>query len=216
MDDIEHAAVASCSLAAGDAFAIEMDTLSKLLSGASASVDSDMVAAIRRTEELLGSCRSATQRLVVGRPPFRGGLARWCETRLAAYIEANLDSKITAADLAGVVRLSTGHFFRAFRQSFGEAPLAYVTRQRIRRSQALMLSTRATLEEIALGCGMFDAPHFTRVFRKIVGKNPSVWRRGFAGKAVRRVSASRRPSCPTASTLPLNLQNWHDRDHAPW
>jgi transcriptional regulator GlxA family with amidase domain len=109
----------------------------------------------------------------------RGGLAPWRVKRVAAYIEANMDSNFRAADLAAIVRLSASQFFRAFKKSFGETPFAYVTRQRMRRAQVMMLSSREPLSRIAVDCGMCDQAHFTRTFRKVVGINPSVWRREF-------------------------------------
>jgi AraC-like DNA-binding protein len=35
------------------------------------------------------------------------------------------------------VRLSPGHFTRAFRETFGETPIAYVARRRMRHAQVL-------------------------------------------------------------------------------
>jgi transcriptional regulator GlxA family with amidase domain len=93
------------------------------------------------------------------------------------YIEANLHTDIRAATLARVVALRRGPFVRAFRESFGESPPAYVTKQRIQRAQKLMLSSQAPLCQIALECGMSDQSHLTRVFRKIMGLNPARWRR---------------------------------------
>jgi AraC family transcriptional regulator len=195
MTNKENAQAAPSSQAVGVASWVDIDTLIKLLRAASESVDSDTTAAkvcIKRAQELLDSFCSRAPRPVRERPATRGGLAPWLKIRVTAYIEANLGSRISASDLAGTLRLSTGHFFRAFRESFGEAPIAYITRQRIRRSQALMLNSRATLAQIAVDCGMFDQPHFTRVFRRIVGVNPSVWRREFAAKAARPMPVSRR------------------------
>jgi transcriptional regulator GlxA family with amidase domain len=110
----------------------------------------------------------------------RGGLATWQLKCLAAYIEGNMDSKLRAAGLAAIVRLSATQFSRAFKKSFGETPLAYVTRQRMRRAQVMMLSSREPLSRIAVDCGMCDQAHFTRTFRKVVGITPSVWRREFS------------------------------------
>lgn len=166
---------------------LDIDALLNLLAAVAASVDSDKATAracLRRAEELLGSCRNPGQRLSQHRYAARGGLAPWRKIRVTAYIETNLGSRITVTDLARIVGLSTGHFFRTFRASFGEPPLAYVARERIRRSQQLILSSGASLAQIAIDCGMSDQPHFTRVFRKIVGVNPSAWRREFAAKAV--------------------------------
>jgi AraC family transcriptional regulator len=191
---------------------VDIDTLSGLLAAASASVDSDKAAAkacIQRAAELLGDCRSRDQRLFQSRPSPRGGFAAWRKTRVTAYVEANLGSQITVTDLARIVQLSTGYFFRAFRESFGESPLAYVARQRIRRSQQLMLSSRATLAQIAIDCGMFDQPHFTRVFRKLVGLNPSAWRREFSERTVSLPAPSRTPARVTAGIAPLLHQSEH-------
>jgi AraC family transcriptional regulator len=110
---------------------------------------------------------------------LRGGLASWQAKCLRSYIEDKLDSTIRAGDLAGVVRLSTSHFFRAFRKTFGESPLAYIMRRRMRRAQKLMSTSRVPLSQVALECGMCDQAHFSRTFRRIVGTNPMAWRRRF-------------------------------------
>ena len=109
----------------------------------------------------------------------RGGLAPWQAKRVAGYIETNINSNLRVAELARSVQLSAAHFCRKFRQSFGETPHAYITRQRMHRAQLIMLSSRQPLSQIALDCGMFDQAHFTRVFRRLVGINPSLWRRQF-------------------------------------
>jgi AraC family transcriptional regulator len=109
----------------------------------------------------------------------RGGLAPWQAKLVGAHIESNISRNLRVADLAGIVQLSLGHFFRSFRVSFGQPPLAYVKVRRIRHAQVLMLNTREPLSQIALDCGMYDQAHFTRVFRKVVGISPSVWRRQF-------------------------------------
>jgi AraC family transcriptional regulator len=124
----------------------------------------------------LKSCTNA----VVGQlPAVRGGLAGWKVRRVIAFIEANMGSSIRPADLARIVHLSTSHLFRAFKESFGETPRAYITRQRMRYAQAKMLNSRDPLSKIALECGMYDQAHFSRVFRRIVGVNPRAWRRQF-------------------------------------
>jgi AraC family transcriptional regulator len=72
------------------------------------------------------------------------------------YIENKLGSNIRATDLASVVRLSTGYFFRAFRESFGETPFEYIMKRRVLRAQEMMLSSRLPLPQIAIECGMCD------------------------------------------------------------
>lgn len=107
----------------------------------------------------------------------RGGLSPWQVRKVMCHIEANLDRTIRNEDLAGLVRLNPSHFGRAFRNSFGEPPHEYVIRRRVERAQGLMLSTDASLSDIALDCGLADQSHLTRLFRRIVGESPRAWRR---------------------------------------
>lgn len=110
-------------------------------------------------------------------PAARGrGLAGWRVQRVTAFVEANIGANIRVGDLARIVVLSTSHFCRAFKQTFGESPLRYVRRQRVRHAQAIMLCSRDSLAKIAADCGMSDQAHFSRVFRRIVGVNPGAWR----------------------------------------
>jgi transcriptional regulator GlxA family with amidase domain len=110
-------------------------------------------------------------------PAARGGLASWQVLRVEAQVEARLDAPIRISDLAARVRLSTGHFSRAFRSSFGIAPTAYVVARRLARARHLMRTTDQSLCQIALACGFCDQPHFTRIFRRHVGTSPNDWRR---------------------------------------
>jgi len=156
--------------------------LASLLASATVALDTDRRAAkscIQRAAALLGIDLSPGEDGAAERSCLQGGLAPWQAKRLRSYIEDKLDSSIRATALAGVVQLSTSHFFRAFRNSFGEAPIAYIMKRRILRAQEMMLSSRCSLLQIALECGMCDQAHFTRVFRRIVGINPKAWRRQF-------------------------------------
>jgi len=158
------------------------DMLASLLATAAVALDTDRRAAkscIQRAAALLGIDLSPGGDGAAEPSCTQGGLAPWQAKRLRSYIEEKLDSSIRATALAGVVQLSTSHFFRAFRNSFGEAPIAYIMKRRILRAQEMMLSSRCSLLQIALECGMCDQAHFTRVFRRIVGINPKAWRRQF-------------------------------------
>jgi AraC family transcriptional regulator len=158
------------------------ETLVQLLAAATATFESDRDAAkacIQRAVALLqdSAIRKGYRRNEF--PALGGGLAPWRAKRVAAYIEANINSNFRVADLARIVQLSSSHFSRAFSRTFGETPHVYITRQRMRRAQVIMLSSPMPISQIALDCGMSDQAHFTRVFRKAFGINPGRWRRQF-------------------------------------
>jgi AraC-like DNA-binding protein len=106
-----------------------------------------------------------------------GGLAPWQVRRLRTHIEGNLGGTIYCEDLARLVSLSLSHFMRAFKESFGCAPHAFLIRRRMEHAQGLMLTTDEALGQIALMCGLADQSHLTRLFRKWVGESPAAWRR---------------------------------------
>jgi AraC family transcriptional regulator len=107
----------------------------------------------------------------------RGGLTRWQMRKVKAHIDANIGARIPCGELAELVRLSIGHFFRAFRVSFGASPQSYIMRQRMLRAKMLMLTSNEPLTVIAMTCGLCDQAHFSRAFRRAVGVSPKHWRR---------------------------------------
>jgi transcriptional regulator GlxA family with amidase domain len=109
--------------------------------------------------------------------PRRGGLAPWQERRAKELIDANLEGNISQEVLARECGLSPSHFARAFRVTLGEPPHRWLLRRRIDRAKVLMMSSTATLAEIAVSCGFADQGHFTRTFNSIVGTPPGTWRR---------------------------------------
>jgi AraC family transcriptional regulator len=158
------------------------DMLSSLLATAAVALNTNRrvtQTCIQRAAVLLGINLSPGADATARRSCLQGGLASWQAKRLTFYIEDKLDSTIRASELAGLVRLSSGHFFRSFRETFGETPLTYVMKRRMVRAQHLMVTSRVPLSQVALACGMCDQAHFSRTFRRIVGTNPGAWRRQF-------------------------------------
>jgi len=95
------------------------------------------------------------------------------------YIHENLDKHITLEDLADVVDLNPSYMSDVFSKAIGISPIKYINRKRIENAQALLLSTRLTLYEIARKVGFSDEYYFSRTFNKIVGQPPGKYRRMF-------------------------------------
>lgn len=110
----------------------------------------------------------------------RGGLADWQKKRIADYIEAQLDARITIADMAELVRLSPFHFSRAFKQSFGMPPHRYHMMRRVETAKNLLGGTATPVTEIALQLGFSEASSLSAGFRRMTGVSPSEYRRALA------------------------------------
>jgi transcriptional regulator GlxA family with amidase domain len=114
-------------------------------------------------------------------PPFRlGGLSGWQAKRLANFIDANLDGPIQISELCDLAHLSTGHFYRAFKQTFKDTPHNYIMNCRIERAKAMMCETADTLASISQACGFADQAHLSKLFRTKFRQSPSVWRRAMS------------------------------------
>lgn len=105
------------------------------------------------------------------------GLAPRHRTLLADYIDAHLHEQIPLAAMARLVRLSPFHFARLFKQSFGEPPHRYVTRQRIERAKRMLAQGERSVAEIGFEVGFGESSSFTAAFRKMTGTTPARFRR---------------------------------------
>ncbi|UHC14650.1 AraC family transcriptional regulator [Methylobacterium currus] len=108
--------------------------------------------------------------------PVKGGLAPAVRRRVAELIEARLAEALTLEVLADAAGLSTFHFAKMFKASFGLAPHRYVTERRIARAKGLLEEGRTSLAGIALACGFASQSHFTRRFAQATGLTPAAWR----------------------------------------
>ncbi|RZJ46024.1 MAG: AraC family transcriptional regulator [Brevundimonas sp.] len=148
----------------------------RLIEAASRALDAETAAARlyldRATEVLATDTFGLDEREGTG-----PRLARWQRRRVQALIQDRLGERLSLDDLAAVTRLSRSHFTRAFKATFDQTPHAFLTAQRITAAQLAMISDDRPLSEIALACGFGDQAHFTRAFRKAVGRPPQLWRR---------------------------------------
>jgi AraC family transcriptional regulator len=109
--------------------------------------------------------------------PMRGGLAAWQQRRVVEFIEEHLADGFPLATLAGLAQLSTYHFARAFKRSFGIPPHRYHTNRRIERARALLVDRKMTVADVALELGFSGPSVFAATFRRATGQTPTDYRR---------------------------------------
>jgi transcriptional regulator GlxA family with amidase domain len=106
----------------------------------------------------------------------RGGLPPGALRRVRDYVDAHLGENISISVLASAAGLSMYHFARAFKQSMGLAPHAYLVKRRVQRVKDLLAGTDLSLTEIAFATGFSDQSHCARRFREHIGVSPSDYR----------------------------------------
>lgn len=97
--------------------------------------------------------------------------------RVLDFMEHALAQPITLDVLADLAGLSRYHFHRAFRQSMGTPPLAYLAQRRIEAARRLLADTDTPLHIVASLTGHASPSHFAERFRRHVGMTPSQYRR---------------------------------------
>ncbi|ESZ61605.1 transcriptional regulator [Mesorhizobium sp. L103C131B0] len=109
--------------------------------------------------------------------PAKGGLSSFDLKRAVGMIEALSDGRPTLADLAKEIGVSRFHFWRAFKQSTGMTPHAFIAQRRLEQSADMLRSTNLSATEIAMECGFGSSSHFTTAFKRAFGAAPMEFRR---------------------------------------
>ncbi|RUU06540.1 AraC family transcriptional regulator [Mesorhizobium sp. USDA-HM6] len=109
--------------------------------------------------------------------PSKGGLSPYDLRRAIGMIDALPHKWPSLADLAKEVGVSPFHFSRAFKQSTGMTPHAFMAKRRLERSADMLRSTNLSATEIALECGFAGSSHFSTAFKRGFGANPMEFRR---------------------------------------
>jgi AraC family transcriptional regulator len=110
-------------------------------------------------------------------PDGRGRLLAWQARKVRDYIDSHITGPILVADLCALVQRSEAHFSRSFKCTFGESPHVFLVRRRVELAAQYMLTTHASLSDIALRCGFTDQAHLHKHFRQATGHTPAAWRR---------------------------------------
>ncbi len=94
-----------------------------------------------------------------------------------AKMEAHFTEELTLQSIANQAHLSSRHFSRIFSEQFGESPMAYLQRLRLRHACNLLHTKDISITQIAQICGYKDGNLFSRQFHEKLGMTPSQYRK---------------------------------------
>lgn len=89
-----------------------------------------------------------------------------------AYIETNVEEKITIENLSTKYNIGRRNFDRRFIKATGNTPLEYAQRVKIEVSKKALENSRKNINEVMYEVGYSDLKAFREVFRKYTGLSP--------------------------------------------
>lgn len=156
-------------------------TTSRLLTSAADVLDgSEALDALFRqqlTELLATRLLSVHTGAPVSHKPALGGLSPTALRRAIERLRSDSDADLSLAALAADAHLSRFHFCRAFKQSTGLSPHAWLRQHRLVQASTLLRDTDEPVVSIAVTLGYGSQSAFAAAFRRLTGETPSEWRR---------------------------------------
>ena len=108
--------------------------------------------------------------------PTLGGLAPTTLRRAIERLHSDDDADVSLSALASDAGLSRFHFCRAFKESTGLSPHAWLRQHRLEKAMILLRDTDDSVVSIAAALGYSSQTAFAAAFRKLTGETPSLWR----------------------------------------
>jgi AraC-like DNA-binding protein len=96
--------------------------------------------------------------------------------RTIPFMHRHLTSNVTITELAEVAALSVPHYTSLFKSLTGISPKAYYLKLKMEYAAHILETTHATIKETAARLGIHDPYYFSRIFSKIMGSPPSIYR----------------------------------------
>ncbi len=98
---------------------------------------------------------------------------------IVEWIRENIEKKITRKDIARKFLYTPEHINYLFRNELGVTTSQFISREKVLRGFNLIRQDGLSVKEAAAALGFTDQYHFSKVFKKIIGKNPSEYKEFF-------------------------------------
>lgn len=99
--------------------------------------------------------------------------------QISRYIHENYYLNHTTSSLAEQFGVNRNRISYVFTKHSGMGPAAYLSQYRIQMAKKILLTSKEAIHHIAQAVGIHDAYYFSRVFKKLVGCSPAVYRQRF-------------------------------------
>ncbi|WP_234831136.1 helix-turn-helix transcriptional regulator [Rhodopseudomonas palustris] len=108
--------------------------------------------------------------------PVRGGLAPHVLRRAIERLRSDDDADLCLGALAAEAGMSRFHFCRAFKESTGLSPMAWLRQRRLEQAMDMLRDGEAVVS-VSAALGYASQTAFAAAFKRLTGVSPSEWRR---------------------------------------
>lgn len=95
---------------------------------------------------------------------------------VVSFMECHMDEELRFEQLVETAHMSPTSLRRAFQETFGCSPMAYLQKLRIKKAMLLLSNPTKTISDIAFETGFNDSGYFSRVFKQETGESPKSFR----------------------------------------
>lgn len=96
--------------------------------------------------------------------------------RVIEYMSSHFSESLTLEQLAAEACISKYHFARLFREKVGRSPHRYLMEIRLETARRMLVSSDASIAQVASACGYPTATHFSTAFTRRFGISPTAFR----------------------------------------
>lgn len=98
-------------------------------------------------------------------------------TRAIEYIKANINSQLSAEEIANAIHVNPHYLFVNFKKETGVTLTQYINQEKIKKACYYLMFTDQPLIDIAMHLSFSSQSYFQSVFKKQMGKTPAEWRK---------------------------------------
>ena len=92
------------------------------------------------------------------------------------FMSKKIDQVLGLDEIAAHVNFSASHFSYIFKKKTGYAPMEYFNHLKVQKACQYLLFTGLRVKEIAQNLGIEDPYYFSRLFTKVMGISPALYR----------------------------------------
>jgi two-component system response regulator YesN len=100
------------------------------------------------------------------------------------YIQQNLNNGLTCEEISDHFFLHSDHLTRVLKKETGHSLSDIIVREKIAAASELLSRSSISISQIANQVGYTNVSHFIRMFKRITGESPSVYRKNIKNRKI--------------------------------